>query len=384
MFTFADDTFDHTQLISFDKSTLLDGNPSTVTFFSTDRPEFTIIPATMYDAPADGPMYLITEAEFATPTARVLRMGNVLSDTPTFTVTDIPVDSYTSPPPGIQPGSAGELLDTNDTRYLKAEWRNNRLVATHNVGIGNAAKVRWYEFSTAGTPRLLQQGNINPGPGVFTWMPSISIAPNGSIGLVYMQSSASEFMSMYITGRGRLDPRGRMQTPVLVKAGVTTYVDFSPIPHRTGDYSGIGVDPATGKFWAASEFANTDADANWGTWIAEFSVTGEGQVVRVFNALRYTVGVTTTGLIRFRGDLTVATNSPGGVVGPFTLVFRKLPAGVTLVNAQGVTEEGHPFITVPVSVLKRGKPVKVKVKFANPNFVSLGTYYQPNFKIDIV
>jgi serralysin len=64
---------------------------------------------------------------------------------------------------------------------------------------------------------------------------------------------------------------------VLVAAGQATYsTTFQEGPvHRAGDFSGITVDPVTGtSFWAANEYATAPAPNNWGTWIANFTVTG--------------------------------------------------------------------------------------------------------------
>jgi uncharacterized repeat protein (TIGR01451 family) len=64
-----------------------------------------------------------------------------------------------------------------------------------------------------------------------------------------------------------------METPVLVPAGTgqASYSDPHS-PHQVGDLSGISVDPNDGSFWAVSEFANTEATANWGTAIANFTL----------------------------------------------------------------------------------------------------------------
>src|SRR5207247_6725385 len=85
--------------------------------------------------------------------------------------------------------------------------------------------------------------------------------------------TSTDYMSMWVTGRVPTDTSGTMQTPVKVPAGsgVANYHDFSP--GRAGDLSGINVDPVDGTFWAANEFANTEATANWGTAIANFTIS---------------------------------------------------------------------------------------------------------------
>jgi hypothetical protein len=190
------------------------------------------------------------------------------------------VASYGIPPSATQSGG-GTFIETNDTRILNAEWRNNRLVATHTAGLSGAARARWYEFNTStSTPTLTQQGTISPGTGIHTYFPSIAIAENGSLGMTFMQSSSTEFMSMYVTGRLIADPLGTMQTPVLAKAGEANYIAFDcdgdPDESnvcRAGDYSGITVDPdLTNTFCAANEYATSAGSNNWGTHISCFSL----------------------------------------------------------------------------------------------------------------
>jgi hypothetical protein len=89
--------------------------------------------------------------------------------------------------------------------------------------------------------------------------------------MTFTQSSASEFVSMYVTGRKATDPSGTMQAPVLVKAGETTFSGG-----RIGDYSGISVDPVAGSsFWVGKDYATEQhSKRNWATWVAHFSVSG--------------------------------------------------------------------------------------------------------------
>src|SRR5207249_12159709 len=108
------------------------------------------------------------------------------------------------------------------------------------------AHARWYEFDVSGSPSLIQDGTIAPASGTSTYFPAITIGPGDVIGMVYNESSSSEFPSVYDTGRTTTDPAGTMETPALAKAGTDTYSDFA---FRWGDYSGIGVDPTDGTFW---------------------------------------------------------------------------------------------------------------------------------------
>ena len=270
-------SFDHVQIVTIDAASATDGDAATVVHFDVDRasPHITLQPAVMHGALPGDPMFLVEEAGFSNGTTlRVTSMTNKLSDTPSFSDTDISVTAYRSPPRATQLGSRKKTLNTNDTSILNAEWRGGRLVAAQNVGLAgrNESHVRWYEFNTA-TMTLTQQGTIDPGSGVHTYYPSIAIAPSGDLGLTYMQSSAREFMSVYVTAQQFGGTAGVMQTPALAKAGEATYTGFRHPPYRAGDYSGIVIDPVNGTFWAANEYATSAGRDNWGTWIANFSLT---------------------------------------------------------------------------------------------------------------
>ena len=105
------------------------------------------------------------------------------------------------------------------------------------------------------------------------YFPSIDIDPGGDLGMTFMESSSSEYMSMYVTGQIAGGAAGTMLTPVLARAGVTTYTGFDGSPYRAGDFSGMGVDPSDGSFWSANEYAiAAQAVRNFGTWIQQFTI----------------------------------------------------------------------------------------------------------------
>src|SRR5262249_27891088 len=148
-----------------------------------------------------------------------------------------------------------------------AEFRDGHLVVSQTVGLpsDSQAHAHWYDFvipvvltqqGKVYGAALLQEGTINPGTGVDTMYPAIAVAPNGDLGMTYMETSATEYLSVYVTGRAFGDPVGQMQTPVLLKAGVQDYVDWlttdpNVLYGAAGDFSGISADPvACGSFWA--------------------------------------------------------------------------------------------------------------------------------------
>lgn len=280
-------TFDHISVIVIDKTTALDGNPSTLSFSQTDRDvDFTLMPAVMHGSNSGDPMWFVVESGDALGSElRVVKMTDVLGS-PIFTDTNLSVGTYQFPPNAEQPGSDapfGGRIQTNDSSIISAAWRGDRLVATHIVGLVSTSQshVRWYEFDTSGSaPTLTQEGTINPGAGIHTYYPSIEIAANGDIGMTFMQSSSTEFISMYVTGQNAANSPGQLRTPMLAKAGLRTYRAFDCAigtffvdDCRAGDYSGISVDPNfSNMFCAANEYATSRNSDNWGTWIACFAI----------------------------------------------------------------------------------------------------------------
>jgi hypothetical protein len=259
------------QVVAIDKNALLSG---TFTDFISQRGPIHYraeVPAWMHGSRAGDPMYLVEEAGWNNGrAARVVTMTNILSNNPTFTDTDIPVEGYDLAPPYVdQPGQSFSV-NTGDTTFYQADWRNGKLVAAQTVSGDDrfgTSQVRWYEFDTTGaTPVLVQQGSIHPGAGISTYYPSIAINANGDLGLTYMESSLNEYVSMYVTGRQAGDPLGTMRPAILVAPGQRTG-SFA----RAGDYSGIAVDPNGTTFWAENEYQGNTIF--WSTYIASFSVS---------------------------------------------------------------------------------------------------------------
>ena len=124
--------------------------------------------------------------------------------------------------------------------------------------------------SPSGTPPLVQEGLIDPGPGVATFFPSAARIPAGNIGISYMQSSSHRVR----LGLRRRAHRGHA-------AGLNESAGWRSAPgrrveavsFRNGDYGTAVYDPGTGLFWAANEYAGADASSNiWRTKIASFSL----------------------------------------------------------------------------------------------------------------
>lgn len=185
----------------------------------------------------------------------VVKVANVLSPTPVFTDYQIHVnDSWTS--------------------VMTTSWRNGQLAITGKVipPGGYVHQIAWYLLDTSGAaPVLAQSGAITAANGGDGNYPSIAIAPNGNIGLNYLDviTAGSNTTVIYATGRTPADAPGTMQTPVQVQSGANSN-------GRLGDYSSCVVDidssgNAQNSFWACNEYLNTVNQGDWRTRLVNFS-----------------------------------------------------------------------------------------------------------------
>ncbi len=259
-------SFNHVNTLAVDKSDL--------TGYRVQVPggagNFTLAPAVMHNANPGDPMWLVETGSGSTR-IRVVEMTDILTDTPTFQTFSITVPAYGTMPSPAQPNGSG--IVTFDTLMINASYNNGLLVAGHSIGAGGLAQARWYEIDLVDydTPTLVQVGNVDQGPGVHTFFPSLDINDEGDIGMTFMESSSSEFLSMYVTGQSIYNGyygTGVMEPPAEALAGTARYTSS-----RIGDYSGTSLDPADRySFWSFNQYART----NGTTAVAYFSVDPDG------------------------------------------------------------------------------------------------------------
>ncbi len=272
-----------TKIRVYDKLDLYDGD-TTATFVdinNTASSGDTIQPAHHFGSPAAGSFYLLQRVNATN--LRVWALTGVPgSPTPTSTLlsTSNQGACVISAP---QQGTAKEL-DTVCPRMMNAVWQDGSLwgTLTGSDAGDNRAVVQWIEVETnnfpPSSPTRRQHGTIDGGPGVFTFMPSISVDACGNTALTYTQSSSTQFPEMRYTGRLADDTLDTMQTPAIAIASAFFYDDFSGSTGRDrwGDYSATVIDPSNQSFWIAHEYAKvaaTDGGNNgrWGTWLANFT-----------------------------------------------------------------------------------------------------------------
>ena len=328
----------HVQVISISNTDLANNVPqSSLNIYQNNLNDFSVRPTTMHDSVAGDPMWLVAE-HGGNRSIDVIKMTNVLSSASTFGYTVLSVTAYSGAVYPLNPN--GTVITNNmDSRILKAAEWNNTLVATHTVSVSSTQDVaQWYKIDvSSGTPTLADQGRVSAGNNTYVYFPGIDVNSSGQIGMTYMRSgndTSSDFMSMYVTGRNSGDAIGTMEASVLVPAGhgQANYKDFTT-GGRAGDLSGINVDPSDGSFWAANEFANTEATANWGTAVANFTIgnplPSTDMAVTASGPSSVTAGTNATYTI------TITNNGPNAAQG--VVLSDTLPAGSVFVSMTQTT-----------------------------------------------
>jgi hypothetical protein len=129
-------------------------------------------------------------------------------------------------------------------------------------------KGRIYQIDVSrGTPTLLAERLIGPGDGIAVQMPSVDVDSQGNLGLTWMESSKTEYLSMRVA---TLDRFGKLVATVAAPGGGFFFANS-----RIGDYSTTVRDLTdnTGDvFWSANEYIGDGGDIDfWRTHITSFS-----------------------------------------------------------------------------------------------------------------
>jgi hypothetical protein len=379
---------------------------------------YTLVPAQMHSALSNDdsgqqPMYFVEAPIVPQDSNGHYSIVHVLKETYVFTSSGatwsfladpISVNPYlsTSNPsdPGGSPGL--DLFPTGQTDYawqmesmaLRTVGGDTYLVAAHAVrqdsSAGSSDCIDWAEFqlTTGSSPiALVQQGEINPGAGVYDFLPGVEIAANGAIGLEYLECSASEYLSMYVTQHLPSDPAGVMDPPVLLQSGAAA-LEGKPGGSGgviVGDSTSISIDPSDGSFWGVNEYASSTSGIyggtgvdNWATYVAhwvpdEFVFTAPSSATA---GTSFTVTVTAKHL-----NSSSADTSYGGTV-HFTSSDSQavLPANATLTNGVGT-------FTVTLKTVGSGTQTLTATDTANPtiigdsNPISLGAAAPSHFSV---
>jgi hypothetical protein len=258
-------------VVSIDKNALLSG---TLTYFVSTPPVFqfrAMPPAQMHGDTTGGVEWFLSTdgTDAGGTTIRVTELTNYLSNSPVYTLTSLPVAQYQSASRADQPG--GGVTTFPNTTTTQVQYQNGMLVTA--MASATAAdgfvypKGLYYEVNVSGpTPTLALQGVIDPGTGVAVQMPSVAFDSSGNLGFTWMESSSSEYLSMWV---GTLNATSNAFASAVAAPGG----GFFPYNFRIGDYSTTVLDPDGHTFWSANEYIGNNGYSDiWLTHITSFSL----------------------------------------------------------------------------------------------------------------
>jgi hypothetical protein len=267
---------DAATIVSIDKAAALRG---TLTYY-VSQPKFqfrAMPPAQMHangesDVPSGVEWFVSTDGTDAGGnTIRVTRMTNYLSNSPSFTYTSLSVTPYKNASRGDQPG--GAITTFPNTTTTQVQYHKGHLVTAMASSLASDGfvypKGLYYQIDVKGpTPILLQEGKIDPGPGVAVQMPSVDEDKNGNLGLTWMESSTNEYLSMWV---GTVNKMGALTAAVAAPGG-----GFFTYNFRIGDYSTTVLDDDGKTFWSANEYIGNNGTTDiWLTHIASFAAKSD-------------------------------------------------------------------------------------------------------------
>jgi hypothetical protein len=277
-FDFAPGFFRGIKIRVFDKAQLMAGVYAFVDLDIDDAVTTvsTTQPAHVFGATDNGGFYLVSRID-----ASFYRLFHVSGHpgAPVETNGLFPWSGGTFPPDdGADQCTVGNPdLDTLAPRVQNAVHRDGHiwLALTADPDDDGETEVVWQDIEPnaypSGSPSVFQSGYLDgSGAGVWTYMPSISVNPDGDAAIVYTQSSAAECPTVRYASRSPGDAPGSFRTAVLARTSDGYYDSFSASnPDRWGDYAATVIDPDDGCFWMAQEFvfASIPADSEWGTHV---------------------------------------------------------------------------------------------------------------------
>lgn len=226
---------------------------------------FTWKPAHTFNSPSVE--YLVNTHSWSANWVTLWALTNPLGSPPTLTrQATVSVSSYSVPPDAQQLGGP-DLISTNDCRTQEIQYRNGYVYTAYpiayNWGSGTVSAIRYLKINTSTNSAT---SDITYGSdGFYYYFPAVYTTSDERVVMVFNRSSSTEYAGCRYVGNFPSD-----LTSAQLKAG-EGYYTLGGAPHRWGDYSGIGVDPAqTCRVWMYSEYATSNT-SRWGTWIGEVS-----------------------------------------------------------------------------------------------------------------
>jgi hypothetical protein len=256
----------YARIAAIDKAAILGG---TLTYYvSTPAPQFRAMPpAQMHGTLTGGVEWFVSTdgTDAGGNTMRVTKMTHYLSNSPKFKYWSLPVTQYQQATTADQPGGAGTVTVFPNTTTTQVHFRSGHLVtamasATATDGFVYP-KGLFYVIKVGAPPTLLNQGVIDPGSGVAVQMVTVDEDKKRHLGLTWIESSLTEYLSMWI-GNGS----SSVHADVAPGGGYFTY------GFRIGDYSSTVLDPSDRlTFWSANEYIGSDGSTDiWRTHLTSF------------------------------------------------------------------------------------------------------------------
>jgi hypothetical protein len=214
---------------------------------------------------------------------------------PKLVTATLSVPFYSTPRSAPQKGTTSRISAV-DSRIMQCTYRNGHLWVAHGTWNGSRDVARWYEIDlgtwpTSGSPKIVQQGAIDLGTGIYTFLPSIQTDIYGNACMIYARSSAKEVPSIGRAFRFANEAKGTMSHRVIARSS-STYYRLG----RWGDYSSVMLDPRDqASFWYIHEYAT--ATTRWNTWIGRVRVQGP-----TFTADKTSLVAATGGTVKFTLD----------------------------------------------------------------------------------
>ncbi len=264
------------QIGVFNKSAFLNGTTNYAFVYTSGGPAggFTLQPCTVTGGNSPSDVFYLAETPISdnfSTSVRIWALKNPLGS-PTLSSNSVTVPNNGGQPPftgAPQPGTSIPI-DTLDGRTQgNAFWYNDAVWFCTTAG-GDFGKSRVYYYKVnlhnypAGTPSLGEAGFIDGGTGEWTYQPSIGANSRGDVGIVYCQSSASRYPTIFAAVHTSFAKS--FDKPVLVKASPGYYVGG-----RWGDYGSVTADPVDDSFWVTHEWAKTKRPGAWSTWWAQIA-----------------------------------------------------------------------------------------------------------------
>jgi hypothetical protein len=272
------------EFLVINKAQVVSGAAATMTLFGPSDPAnagvATIQPAMSLSSTTTHFMVAGDIQGPATTTLRIYSVTGVpgVGGGAAVTTVDRSIAALSTPPDAVQQGS-GVLVATNDNRFLDLVYRNGVLWATASgacTPAGDAtsrACARYVQVNTAGLG--ITQDFDFATPGAYYYYPAVSLDSAGNLLTVFSRSSASEFASVYGSGRLAVSGAPTLEPPILLKAGEAAYDPVADgfSQRRWGDYSAVALDPAAPTHaWTAGEYARTEGGAEWGVWLSKLTI----------------------------------------------------------------------------------------------------------------